>query len=76
VHCNVEDAEAVDSAYFVQGTLHRRKGKPEAAEASFMEAQNMWMGAGQIIRMHPFYAACIYKTGVVCLEQTKVEAAM
>lgn len=36
----------------------------------------MWMGPGLILRMHPFYAACIYKTGVMCLEQGKVEAAM
>lgn len=40
-----------------------------------MEAQNLWMRGDQT-RLHPFHAACIYKTGVVCLDQGKVEAAM
>ncbi|KAK7408571.1 hypothetical protein QQX98_009276 [Neonectria punicea] len=55
--------------------LQRRRGKPEAAEASFMEARNLWMRGDQT-RLHPFHAACIYKTGVVCLDQGKVEAAI
>lgn len=63
------------SAYFVQGVLHRRGSKPEAAEASFMEAQNLWMKGDQT-RLHPFYAGCLYKTGVVCLDQGKVGAAV
>lgn len=40
-----------------------------------MEAQNMWFKGDQT-RFHPFNAGCIYKTGVVCLDQGKVEAAM
>lgn len=63
------------STYFVQGILDRRRNRPEAAEASFMEAQNMWFKGDQT-RLHPFNAGCIYKTGVVCLDQGKVEAAM
>jgi len=31
---------------------------------------------GDQTRVHPFHAACIYKTGVVCFEQCKVEAAV
>jgi hypothetical protein len=63
------------SAYFVQGTLERRRNRPEAAEANFMEAQNMWFKGDQT-RFHPFNAGCIYKMGVVCLDQGKVEIAM
>ncbi|KAL7929497.1 P-loop containing nucleoside triphosphate hydrolase protein [Trichoderma chlorosporum] len=62
-------------AYFVQGTLDRRRNKPETAEANFMEAQNMWCKGDQT-RFHPFNGGCIYKTGVVCLDQGKVEAAI
>ncbi|KAL6832199.1 P-loop containing nucleoside triphosphate hydrolase protein [Trichoderma camerunense] len=62
-------------AYFVQGILDRRRNRPEAAEANFMEAQNMWFKGDQT-RFHPFNAGCIYKTGVVCLDQGKVEAAI
>ncbi|PKK40991.1 hypothetical protein CI102_14883 [Trichoderma harzianum] len=61
--------------YFVQGILERRRNRPEAAEANFMEAQNMWFKGDQT-RFHPFNAGCIYKTGVVCLDQGKVEAAI
>ncbi|UKZ68842.1 uncharacterized protein TrAtP1_009862 [Trichoderma atroviride] len=61
--------------YFVQGILERRRNRPESAEASFMEAQNMWFKGDQT-RSHPFNAGCIYKTGVVCLDQGKVEAAI
>ncbi|KAK4059480.1 hypothetical protein Trihar35433_10756 [Trichoderma harzianum] len=62
-------------AYFVQGTLERRRNRPEAAEANFMEAQNMWFKGDQT-RFHPFNAGCIYKMGVVCLDQGKVEIAI
>ncbi|KAF2688084.1 hypothetical protein K458DRAFT_295015, partial [Lentithecium fluviatile CBS 122367] len=61
--------------YFVLGILERRKGRPEAAEANFMEAQNMWFKGDQT-RLHPFNAGCVYKTGAVCLDQSKVEAAV
>lgn len=40
-----------------------------------MEAQNLWMKGDQT-RLNPFYAGCLYKTGVVCLDQGKVEAAV
>lgn len=62
------------SAYFVLGSLERRRHRPEAAEAHFMEAQNMWFKGG--LTLHPFNAGCIYKTGVVCLDQGKLEAAV
>ncbi|QYS99428.1 NB-ARC domain-containing protein [Trichoderma simmonsii] len=62
-------------AYFVQGTLERRRNRPEAAEANFMEAQNMWFKGDQT-RFHPFNAGCIYKMGVVCLDQGKVKIAI
>ncbi|KAF2811394.1 uncharacterized protein BDZ99DRAFT_507903 [Mytilinidion resinicola] len=61
--------------YFVLGILERRRNRPEAAEASFIEAQNLWFKGDQT-RLHPFNAGCIYKTGVVCLDQGKVEAAV
>ncbi|KAK4060264.1 uncharacterized protein Triagg1_10814 [Trichoderma aggressivum f. europaeum] len=61
--------------YFVQGILERRRNRPEAAEANFMEAQNIWFKGDQT-RFHPFNAGCIYKTGVVCLDRGKVEAAI
>lgn len=35
----------------------------------------MWFKGDQT-RFHPFNAGCIYKTGVVCLDQGKVEAAV
>ncbi|OJJ42592.1 hypothetical protein ASPZODRAFT_125317 [Penicilliopsis zonata CBS 506.65] len=62
-------------AYFVLGILERRRNRPEAAEASFIEAQNLWLGGDQT-RLHPFNAGCLYKMGVVCLDQGKVEAAV
>ncbi|KAM3443583.1 hypothetical protein MY4824_000469 [Beauveria thailandica] len=62
-------------AYFVQGTLERKTNRLEAAEASFIEAQNLWMRGDQT-RLHPFHAGCIYKTGVTCLDQGKIEAAV
>ncbi|KAI9707499.1 MAG: hypothetical protein M1836_000460 [Candelina mexicana] len=61
--------------YFVLGILERRRSRPEAAEANLMEAQNMWFKGDQT-RLHPFNAGCMYKTGVVCLDQGKVEAAI
>jgi hypothetical protein len=64
-----------NSAYFVLGLLERRRNRPEAAEASFIEAQNLWLKGDQT-RLHPFNAGCLYKTGVVCLDQGKVEAAV
>lgn len=35
----------------------------------------MWFKGDQT-RLHPFNAPCIYRTGVVCLDQRKVEAAV
>ncbi|KAL7952428.1 hypothetical protein V8C34DRAFT_323297 [Trichoderma compactum] len=61
--------------YFVQDILERRRNRLEAAEANFMEAQNMWFKGDQT-RFHPFNAGCICHTGVVCLDQGKVEAAI
>ncbi|KAM0666628.1 hypothetical protein ACQRIU_004483 [Beauveria bassiana] len=62
-------------AYYVKGTLERKTDRLEAAEASFIEAQNLWTRGDQT-RLHPFHAGCIYKTGVTCLDQGKVEAAV
>lgn len=62
-------------AYFILGTLERYENRHEAAEASFLEAQSLWYKGDQI-KLHRFNAACIYKTGVVCLDQGKVGAAM
>ncbi|OBT61237.1 hypothetical protein VE03_09669 [Pseudogymnoascus sp. 23342-1-I1] len=61
-------------AYFVLGILERREGRSELAEANFMEAQNLWRKGDQT-RLHPFNGGCLYKIGVVCLDQGKVEAA-
>ncbi|KGQ08867.1 hypothetical protein BBAD15_g5804 [Beauveria bassiana D1-5] len=63
------------SAYFVKGTLERKTNRLEAAEASFIEAQNLWMRGDQT-SLHPFHAGCIYKIGVTCLDQGKIEAAV
>ncbi|PIG79027.1 hypothetical protein AARAC_003611 [Aspergillus arachidicola] len=62
-------------AYFVLGTLERYENRPEAAEASFIEAENLWYKGDQT-KLHPFNAVCLYKAGVVCLHQGKVEAAI
>ncbi|OAQ97307.1 hypothetical protein LLEC1_00074, partial [Akanthomyces lecanii] len=62
-------------AYFVHATIQRKANRLEAAEASFIEAQNLWL-RGDHTKLHPFYAGCIYKTGVVCLDQGKIEAAV
>ncbi|KID94052.1 pfs domain-containing protein, partial [Metarhizium majus ARSEF 297] len=62
-------------AYFVQGTMERRQRKFEAAEAHFIEAQNSWLKGDQV-RIHPFNGGCMYKIGVCCLDQGKVEAAI
>jgi len=67
--------DLIRSTCFVLGILERRNGRPEAAEANFIEAQNMWFKGDQN-RLHPFNAGCIYKTGVVCLDQGKLEAAV
>ncbi|EME85066.1 uncharacterized protein MYCFIDRAFT_135445 [Pseudocercospora fijiensis CIRAD86] len=62
-------------AFFTQGVLHRSQKNFEAAEASSIEAQNTWF-EGDETRSHRFNGACIYKIGVVCLDQGKVEAAI
>ncbi|KAI4681756.1 uncharacterized protein J4E84_007351 [Alternaria hordeiaustralica] len=63
------------SAYFALGLIDRREGKFESAEATFIEAQNLWL-KGDLKELHPFNGACMYKTGAVCLDQGKVEAAI
>ncbi|KAB8202217.1 hypothetical protein BDV34DRAFT_215631 [Aspergillus parasiticus] len=62
-------------AYFTLRTLERYENRLEAAEASCLEAQNLW-SKGDQTKLHPFNAACLYKTGVVCLDQGNVEAAI
>ncbi|PLB54820.1 hypothetical protein P170DRAFT_483593 [Aspergillus steynii IBT 23096] len=62
-------------ALFGLATLTRRQGDSDAAEALYIEAQNAWLEGAQT-RTHPFYAACLYKVGVCCLDQGKVEAAI
>ncbi|TEY42388.1 hypothetical protein BOTCAL_0391g00040 [Botryotinia calthae] len=66
---------SVCSTYFVLGILERQQNRYEAAEASFIEAQNLWLKGDQT-KFHPFNGGCIYNTGVVCLDQGKVEAAV
>ena len=63
------------SALFARATMNRRQRHLEAAEAHYIEAQNAWLKGDQT-RAHPFYAGCLYKIGVCCLDQGKVEAAM
>lgn len=63
------------SALFSLATLNRRQRELEAAEAHYIEAQNAWLKGDQT-RIHPFYAACLYKIGACCLDQGKVEGAM
>ncbi|KAJ4161669.1 uncharacterized protein LMH87_007695 [Akanthomyces muscarius] len=62
-------------AYFVHGTIQQKTDRLEAASASFVEAQKLWMGGDQT-RLHPFPAGCIYKTGVVYLALGKIEVAI
>ncbi|KAK6507665.1 hypothetical protein TWF481_006087 [Arthrobotrys musiformis] len=61
--------------YFALGVLERRERNSEVAEAHFIEAQNLWLKGDQT-RLHPFNGGCMYKMGVCCLEQGKVEAAI
>ncbi|KAI0384927.1 hypothetical protein F5Y04DRAFT_276993 [Hypomontagnella monticulosa] len=61
--------------YFGLATLERRQKKFESAEAHYMDAQNVWLKGDQT-RLHPFNGACMYKIGVCCLDQGKVEAAI
>jgi hypothetical protein len=56
------------SGYFSLGLIERRERTLELAEARFIEAQNLWL-KGDHTRLHPFNAACMYKTGAVCLDQ-------
>lgn len=63
------------SSFFTLATLNRRQRMFEAAEAQYTEAQNAWLKGDQA-RIHPFYAACLYKIGACCLDQGKVEGAM
>ncbi|KAF1961988.1 hypothetical protein CC80DRAFT_522601 [Byssothecium circinans] len=62
-------------ALFALVTLQRRDKKLEAAEANAHEAQNLWLKGDQS-RLHPFNGACMYKIGVLSLDQGKVEAAI
>jgi hypothetical protein len=63
------------SAYFCLGLLERSQDNSEAAEGHFFEAQNTWLKENQT-RQHPFNAGIMYKIGVCCLDQGKVEASM
>ncbi|KAJ2993997.1 hypothetical protein NUW58_g1673 [Xylaria curta] len=62
-------------AYQILGLIQRKEGNLEASEASLIEAQNLWRRGDQA-RLNPFYGGCVYKTGVVCLDQGKTEAAV
>jgi hypothetical protein len=55
--------------------IDRREGLLEAAEAHFIDAQNIWL-QGDNTRHHPFNGGCMYKIGVCCLDQGKTEAAV
>ncbi|KAI0545208.1 pfs domain-containing protein [Xylaria curta] len=62
-------------AYQVMGLIDRKEGNLEASEANLVEAQNFWRQGDQA-RLHPFYGGCLYKTGAVCLDEGKTEAAV
>lgn len=57
------------------GLINRIDGDFETSEVNFFEAQNFWQQGDQS-RLNPFYGGCLYKTGAVCLDQGKTEAAM
>jgi hypothetical protein len=57
------------------GLINRIEEDFAAAEANFLETQNAWRQRDQA-RLNPFYGGCIDKTGVVCLDQGKTEAAV
>lgn len=61
--------------HFALGTLDRHDGHFGAAEAHFMEAQNLWTKGDQL-RTDPFNAACMYRMGCTALDQGKLEAAI
>jgi hypothetical protein len=65
----------IPSAYFAQGVLLHREKHSAAAEASFLEARTLWLKGDQT-QQHPFHAGCLYKLGLVCLEQGKREESM
>lgn len=63
------------SAFFVNGTLKGFQGRREEAEMSFIEAHNTWIEGDQP-ELHPFNGGCLFRIGVCCLDQGKVDAAM
>jgi hypothetical protein len=65
----------IHSSHFALGTLDRREGNAESAEAQFIEAQNLWL-KGDLARTDHFNGACMHRMGCCALDQGKVEAAM
>ncbi|KAI1737183.1 hypothetical protein F4680DRAFT_460693 [Xylaria scruposa] len=61
--------------HFALGSIDRHDKMLEAAEAHFMEAQNLWL-KGDHLRTDPFNAACMYRLGCTALDQGKVEASV
>ncbi|KAG4440806.1 hypothetical protein IFR05_003734 [Cadophora sp. M221] len=62
-------------AHFGFGLVDRHNIDFESAEIHFLEAQNLWLKAGQM-RTNPFDAGCMYRLGCVALDRGKVESAV
>jgi hypothetical protein len=61
--------------HFTLGTIDRHDRDYDAAEAHFMEAQNLGLKGDQL-RSDPFNAACMFRMGCTALDQGKIEAAV
>ncbi|KAG9250320.1 pfs domain-containing protein [Emericellopsis atlantica] len=61
--------------YFLMGVYHHRVKEFEAVEQHFVQAQNAWL-KGDLTRLHPFNGGCMYRIGLSCLYQGKVESAI
>lgn len=57
------------------GVYHHSLEQFQLAEKHFLQAQNTWLKGDQT-RLHPFNGGCMYRIGLSCLCQGKIEAAM
>ncbi|KAK8013187.1 NB-ARC and TPR domain protein [Apiospora marii] len=60
---------------FVQGVMTWQQNDFAAAEELFIKTQNTWLKAGEKGRLHPFNGGCMYRIGMCCLKQGKIQAA-
>ncbi|KAK0610364.1 hypothetical protein B0T17DRAFT_499972 [Bombardia bombarda] len=63
------------STHFGLGTVERYEGNWDAAEAHFIEAQNLWLQRSRILS-DPFNGACLYRLGCTALDKGQPEDAV